>query len=157
MGVSVIDISRFDESQLYFCRLLPTLETRAIMLMKLKCEPWSSHHGAAETNLTRNREGAGSIPGLTQWVKDQCFPELGCRSQTLLGSLVAVAVAQVGSCSSDWTPHLGTSICCRCMKEKKKSEACLQSLTSGTHIKMQVGLPQAQKPPSRPAKSCWHH
>ena len=26
--------------------------------------------GAAETNLTRNHEVVGSIPGLTQWVKD---------------------------------------------------------------------------------------
>ena len=30
----------------------------------------SSRHGAAETNLTRNHEVVGSIPGLTQWVKD---------------------------------------------------------------------------------------
>ena len=29
-----------------------------------------SHHGAAEMNLTRNHEVVGSIPGLTQWVKD---------------------------------------------------------------------------------------
>ena len=34
----------------------------------------SSHHGAAETNLTRNREVSGSIPGLTQWVKDLVLP-----------------------------------------------------------------------------------
>ena len=31
---------------------------------------WSSHCGAAEMNLTRNHEVAGSIPGLPQWVKD---------------------------------------------------------------------------------------
>ena len=30
----------------------------------------SSHRGAAEMNPTMNREVAGLIPGLTQWVKD---------------------------------------------------------------------------------------
>ena len=35
--------------------------------------------------------------------------ELWCRSLTRLGS--QVAVAQAGSCSSDSTPGLGTSIC----------------------------------------------
>ena len=35
----------------------------------------------------------GSIPGLAQWVKDPCGPKLGCRSQSQIGSRVAVAVA----------------------------------------------------------------
>ena len=37
-----------------------------------KCQ--SSHHGAAEMNLTRNDEVVGLSPGLTQWVKDLALP-----------------------------------------------------------------------------------
>ena len=49
------------------------------------------------------------------------------RSQTRLGSSVAVAVAvvQVGSCSSDWTPSLRTSICCRYGPKKTKNKLFL--------------------------------
>ena len=47
--------------------------------------------------------------------------ELWCWSQMWLrsGVAVAVAVAVTGSCSSDLTPSLGTSIC---PKEKKEEE-----------------------------------
>ena len=38
-----------------------------------------------------------------------------------LGSLIVVSVAQAGSCSSDWTPSLGTSMCSRCGPKKTNS------------------------------------
>ena len=80
-----------------------------------KPERWSSSCGVAETNLTCIHEDADLIPGLTQWVR---ICELWCRSQMWLGSQVAVVVVEVGSCSSDLTPSLGTSICCQCGPKK---------------------------------------
>ena len=43
-------------------------------------------------NLTRSQEVAGSIPALAQWVKDQVLPELWCRLQMRLKSVIAVAL-----------------------------------------------------------------
>ena len=56
----------------------------------------------------------------------QCCCELWCRSQTWLRFhvtvAVVVAVAVVGSCSSDLTPSLGTSIFHGCDPKKKKAK-----------------------------------
>ena len=48
--------------------------------------------------------------------------ELRYRLQTWLRSLIAVAVVQAGSRSSDSTPSLRTSICHRCSPKKQKKE-----------------------------------
>ena len=37
----------------------------------------SSHHGAAETNPTRNHEALGTVPGFSQWLRVQHCHEHG--------------------------------------------------------------------------------
>ena len=71
------------------------------------------------TNPTRIHEDVGQVPGLAQWVMIRQCHELCYRSQMQLRSHAAVAVAQAGSCSSDVTPRLGTSIRGGCSSEKK--------------------------------------
>ena len=51
----------------------------ATELFTLKWLIRSSRHGAAETNLTRNHEVGGLIPGLPQWVKDLALLWPWCR------------------------------------------------------------------------------
>ena len=72
------------------------------------------------TNPTGIYDYVGSIPGVIQWIKNLALPELWCRSQTQFRSGFAVAVVEAGSCSLNWTPSLGTSICRRCCPKKQK-------------------------------------
>ena len=58
-----------------------------------------------------------SLSGSRIW---HCL-ELWYRSQMWLGSSVAVAVVQAGSCISDSTPSLETSICYGCGFKKQKT------------------------------------
>jgi len=54
------------------------------------------------------------------------------------GVAVAVAVAQAGSCSSDWTPSLGPSICRRCgpKKKQKKKKNGLEREHQGSEVNL---------------------
>ena len=63
-------------------------------------------------------QSLASLSGLRIW---HC-QKMWCSLQMWLGSGVAVAVVQAGTCSSDLTPRPGNSICCRCGKRKKKKK-----------------------------------
>ena len=69
-------------------------------------------------NLTRNHEVAGSIPDLAQWV--------------------------VGY-SSDSTPSLGTSICCRCGPPPKKERNAIVNLVQFMSAKVKLSLKKKKK------------
>ena len=85
------------------------------------------------------KDEMGEVPTVAQWQRAQLVPmrmwvrslaslsrlrichfcELWCRSQMQLGSHIVVAVVQAGSCSCDWTPSQGTSICHRSSPPKQ--------------------------------------
>ena len=73
------------------------------------------------------QEDVGLIPGLAQWVESLGIAcELWYRSQMQFISCVAVGVVEAGSCSSNLTPCLGTSICLGCGPKKQKNKSHIE-------------------------------
>ena len=57
------------------CTFLTSSQVMLMLLGTLRSSAlWSSYHGTAEMNLTRNHKVSGSIPGITQWVADLAWP-----------------------------------------------------------------------------------
>lgn len=73
--------------------------------------------------MTNIHNDMGSIPGPLGGLRIQNSHELLCSLQKLLESGIPVAVVWAGSCDSNYTPSLGTFICCRGgpKKERKKN------------------------------------
>ena len=71
-------------------------------------------------NLTRNHDVQSLA--LLSGLRIQRRRELWCRSQTRLGSHIAVAVAQARGYSSDSTPSLGTEAALEKAKRQKKKK-----------------------------------
>ena len=91
---------------------------KPIQTGRTRWRPRSSRRGSVAMNLTSTHENAASLRGLR--IRHCC--DLWGRSQTQLGSGVAVAVAQASGHRSDSTPSLGTSTCLRSNQKKKKKK-----------------------------------
>ena len=76
-------------------------------------------------NLTSIHEDAIRSPALLSGLRIRHCRELWYRSQKQLRSYTAVAVAVVGSYSSNSTPSLGTSICLRYSPKKDQNKKVL--------------------------------
>ena len=94
-------------------------------------------------------QSLASLSGLRIWY---CH-ELWCGLQMWLRSGVAVAVVQVGSCSSNSTLNLGgTSICCGCGLEKEKHQlkqrgkfiTTLKETTERVEMVLASGMPRSK-------------
>ena len=72
-----------------------------------------SHYGPVETNPTSNHDQAGTISGLGRQIRDPALP-------WVMVYVTDMAQIQCGSCNSNPTSSLGTSLCLRCGLTKQK-------------------------------------
>ena len=105
------------------------------------------------TQLVSMRMQVWSLASLSGLRIRHCC-ELWSRSQTQLGSQVAVAVTKASSCSSDLTPSLETSICHqRSLKETKKKKKkdrtviLLHQLITGYRLPQEGGMAMGKAAP----------
>ena len=86
----------------------------SILIIHIKLILRSSCLSRLGTWQHRVCEDAVLIPGLAQWVKDLALPQAVAETADAAW-IQCCCGCDVGlNCSFDWTPSLGTSICCRC-------------------------------------------
>ena len=86
----------------------------------------SSHHGAAETNPTRNHEALGTVPGFSQWLRVQHCHEHGVghrRSSDLMLLWLwcrPAAAAPIGPLA--WEPPYAMGMALKGKKKRKEKK-----------------------------------
>ena len=91
------------------------IQVRVWRSLHVELRSWLSGYRPRLASTRTRVRSLASIRGLGSWRCSEPW-----RLTRRLGSTVAVAVAS--GCSSDWTPSLGTSTCCRYGPRKKNKQ-----------------------------------